>query len=196
MTVYLEDQAIDCRITKFLRKRRTAHRWSTAHHIVNGRISIGALRRLKDGRDTDGNIWYKREWDAGHNDDASASACKLIKSNAIELGSPGTVYAEEGYAADDPARLPNLRDIPISKHIFGLAIDILVDWSKLGGPWSDHAKDVVTKFGLVRPVDHEHWHFEIDPDTLLAITPYFVIPPHQVAGWVIHWSMRSRKKKE
>lgn len=193
MAVYLENNDISCRITKFIRRRETAHRWSTAHHIVNGRIKIGALRALKDGRDRDGNLWYKQDWDAGYDDKESASRCELIRINAIKLGSPQTVYSEEGYEPGDPARLPNLQDIPISKHVFGLAIDALVDWSKLGGPWSAFAREVVTKFGLVRPVYDEEWHFEVNPGTLLVITHYIIVPPHRVAGWLIHWVARNWK---
>ena len=195
MAVYLENNEIHCRITKFLRKRETAHRWSTAHHIVNGRIKIGALRKLKGGKDRDGNLWYSQEWDTGYDDEISASKCEPIKINAIKLGSPQTVYAEEGYEPEDEARLPNLQDIPISKHVFGLAIDIKVDWHKLGGPWGDHAQKVVTKFGLVRPVEYEEWHFELIPGTLLAINHYIVVPPHKIAVWLINWAARNWKRR-
>jgi len=174
MCLYLQSLGINCKITKFLRKKRTAHRWSTAHHIVFGKVSIGALRRLEDGRDRDGFQWYKPEWDDGSDDSTSANSIEEIRQNAITLGAPNTEYALEGYGSKDPARLPNLGDIPISKHVYGLAIDVLVDWSQFGGAWSQHARETVSQFGLIRPVPDEPWHFEIDQSR------YFVVGPHRI----------------
>ena len=50
----------------------------------------------------------------------------------------------------------------MSAHVYGLAIDLNVDWSKLNGPWSSDAKKVVKQFGLKRPFFDEPWHVEID----------------------------------
>jgi hypothetical protein len=185
LCVYLEQQGIRCRITKFLRKPKTAHRWSTAHHIVNGKITLEQLRRLDDGRDLDGNVWYKPEWDAGGDGSQSASASEPIKQNAIHQGPPHTVYSQEGYAPNDPARLPNLPDIPISKHVYGLAIDMTVEWERLGGAWGDYAQALVAQFGLARPVASESWHFELGARN-----------ESRVSAWqVARWAIRSRRKR-
>lgn len=182
---YLEQQGIRCRITKFLRKPRTAHRWSTAHHIVNGGITLEQLRRLEGGRDLDGNVWYKPEWDAGGDGGMSANTSEQIKQNAIQQGPPHTVYSEEGYAPNDPARLPNLPEVPISKHVYGLAVDMFVEWDRLGGAWSDSAQALVARFGLARPVASESWHFELGARNESRPSAL------QVARWVI----RSRRKR-
>jgi hypothetical protein len=44
-----------------LRSPKTAHRFSTAYHILHDFVSIEDLR--KTPIDADGNIWYKQEWD-------------------------------------------------------------------------------------------------------------------------------------
>jgi hypothetical protein len=186
LIVYLENQGVNCRIIKFFRKRKTAHRWSTAYQIFDGNISIGVLRSLQDGMDIDGNVWYRPEWDPGYDDYVSGNTSELIKRNAITLGPPKIVYAEEGYDPDDPHRLPNLKDIPVSKHVYGLAIDAFIEWSKLEGPCSDTAKGIVAKFGLVRPVDNESWHIEVDSEKLFAISPYLIVSPHRVFVWLIN----------
>jgi RHS repeat-associated protein len=44
-----------------LRSKETAHRWSTAYHILHDFVLIDDLR--KNRIDIDGNIWYRDEWD-------------------------------------------------------------------------------------------------------------------------------------
>jgi len=44
------------------RTTQTAHRWSTTYHILHDFVTIEDLR--KTPVDTDGNIWYKEEWDS------------------------------------------------------------------------------------------------------------------------------------
>ena len=143
-----------------------------------------ALRELENGKDEDGNLWYRREWDAGYADDERANASEPIKENAVHWGPTDTVYAEEGYAADDPRRRPNLTAIPISKHVYGLAIDVLIEWEKLGGPWSDRSRSLIAQFGLVRPFVDEAWHLELDTDGSI------VAPPHTVIIWAIRHALK------
>jgi hypothetical protein len=184
MCLYLEEQGIHCRITKFWRKPKTAHRWSTAHHIVTGKITLERLRQLEGGQDLDGNVWYRPEWDAGYDGSVSASVCQRIRQNAVHLGPPQTVYSEEGYPPNDPARLPNLPEIPISRHVYGLAIDMMVAWDGLDGAWSDRAASLVRQFGLARPVASESWHFELDARNGSNVSPF------QFARWVIQAQFR------
>jgi hypothetical protein len=159
---YLYKLGIECKLIQQYRSKKTAHRWSTAYQIVKGGVNLGDLRRLKNGMDADGNIWYEEGWDADGSDTECAAISKSILDNAIRLGQSKMHYAEEGYESDDPRRKPNTKSIPVSRHIYGLAIDIRIDWSQLGGPWSQKAEQIISEFGFRRPHRNEEWHFELD----------------------------------
>jgi hypothetical protein len=142
---HLETQGIHYTIAQQFRSKQGAHRWSTAYQIVTGNIPLETLRQLDGGRDRDGNIWYRKEWDAG-----------AIVENARSMQPPTHAYAEEGYEDSDPRRLPNLSTIPVSTHIRGQAIDILAEWDRV----SD-AERIISGLGLTRPYAAEPWHFEL-----------------------------------
>ncbi|KIH75481.1 hypothetical protein SAMN05660860_03251 [Geoalkalibacter ferrihydriticus] len=160
LILHLRGQGIPCWIQAHYRTPDRAHRWSTAYSVLSGKINVGDLRCLADGRDLDGNLWFKPEWAPGAGDRAPANEFAAIVANANELGPRKPVYAEEGYASTDPRRRPNLAEIPISKHITGRAIDLNVEWAALGGPWSAQADELIARYGLCRPVTSESWHVE------------------------------------
>jgi hypothetical protein len=155
-------------MTQHYRSRKIAHLWSTAYHIASGHITLGALRKLKNGKDKDGNIWYKSDWDDVGLDNECAKISKNILENAINK-SLKINYAEEGYESDSSYRAPNLASIPVSKHVNGKAIDLYIDWPQLGGAWSSEAEKIISMFGLIRPHKQEPWHFELDPNKKLQI---------------------------
>ena len=162
MSYYLRSRGIDCIVNAHYRSCRVAHRWSTAHSIVAGKITLEVLRQLPDGQDSDGNIWFRPEWDCDIADAMSAAVCPAIVENAVRLGPPKMAYAREGYRPLDPRRRPNAPAIPISAHVYGGAIDLNIIWAKLDGPWSNAANTLIQRFGLVRPYRDEPWHVEYD----------------------------------
>ena len=137
------------------RTTATAHRWSTAYHILHDFVSIEDLR--KTPKDLDGTTWYKEEWDIyyclyqntfidpqkrmmwiGYLDylikkNASDQAPEIQKSGRVRgyIYTPsGWVrdvnYALEGYPVGDPHRLPNASYPGVSKHVSGLAVDVSI----------------------------------------------------------------------
>ncbi len=162
-----------------------AHILSTGYHIREMQaVSINDLQRLKDGKDLDGNTWYKTEWEqfsaiGGIESATNKEILEKINENALSLvikegegyiGGGKINCAYEGYKAGDPHRQPNVFEVPISSHVTGQAIDLQgVEWDKLGGPWSDASKKFVASFGLTRPYSpeaktyciKEPWHFEL-----------------------------------
>jgi hypothetical protein len=186
MTLYLERRGVYARILQQRRAPSVAHRWSTADHIVSGDILLGALRSLEDGRDRDGNQWYRSEWDPGGRGGEAANASPALTENAVRLGNRRMSYAEEGYEPNDSRRRPNGPNVPVSKHVYGLAIDCRVDWDATGGPWSDASRALIENFGLLRPVPDEHWHFELDRSRSMAF------PLHRAATWIVLSKLRGR----
>jgi hypothetical protein len=177
-----------------MRTRQTAHVVSTAHHIYQrGGISLEDLRALPDGKDADGNVWYRKAWETVPTwggwgtprpatggeiwQEAQANAFALAKQQGEDFvkepwRGPATIScAYEGYDADNEGRKPNVREVPLSNHVVGKAIDLTIDWSKLGGDWSEEANEFVASFGLIRPFSpdsetyciKERWHFELGP---------------------------------
>lgn len=187
LSFYLRSRGVSCSINLHYRSAALAHRWSTAHAIAAGRISLGVLRALPGGRDLDGNRWYDRGWDtAGGHDGLAASTVPAVVANAVELGPPDMAFANEGYAADDPRRHPNVSDVMLSAHVTGRAIDLNVAWAALGGPWSDQACAIVRRFALRRPYADEPWHVETDA----AAAPGFSV--RDVACWYRAWRRNKR----
>jgi hypothetical protein len=177
LRVYLKRRGIYSAVNAHYRPRRLAHRWSTAYHLATGRLSLGALRQLPEGRDWDGTVWYQAAWDSGAPADTPASSVPALAANAAGLGSPNLNYAEEGYPPGDVRRMPNLWTVPVSRHVAGQALDLTVDWAQLGGPESEAAQTLVTRFGLTRPVSAETWHFE-------ARRPFGPgVSPLPILGW-------------
>jgi hypothetical protein len=150
-----------CDLNQQYRDRKSAHTWSTAYHIINGKITMGSLRKLTNGRDKDGNLWYTREWDNGVDDYEAANTASNILENAMTKAASNFSYAEEGYPPDSPYRLPNLTQIPVSKHVNGMAIDIDIDWDRIGGEDTQFLNNLLTSFGLKRPIKDEAWHLEL-----------------------------------
>ena len=163
----LAEQGIDVEITQSARNPQLAHQWSTAYNIFIGNISIDDLRL--NPIDMDGNVWFSEEWDNG-NDRVLE---RKVKVNAWEKGSQSCfvsfweicfgnnlIYALEGYSTGDPRRTPNISNVPISNHVFGLAVDL---------SWKDVEDSVIgetaAKHDLFRPLLYfkespENWHFE------------------------------------
>lgn len=164
LQAFLHKRDIQSDIKQHYRSRVLAHRWSTAYHIVNGGITMKDLRELENGRDQDGNLWYKKEWDTRGRDSDYANASKKIVVNAMKIGQAEVNFAEEGYACDHPFRRPNLSAIPVSRHVLGRAIDLQIDWAKMDGAWSSKAEAIISSFGLKRPYRDEPWHLELDRD--------------------------------
>ena len=175
------------------RTKRQAHRWSTAFHILIGDIPLKKLQEilppeLKDAdgkqkndksndevRDEDNNVWYRRGWSR---EDTEANARKLYDN-----GKNKKPPAFEGYDVKDERRAPNIPSNsinpnrpPLSKHVFGEAMDVGTFWNSSidggkGDEWSDLANATVEKFFLNRPLNRsdpygygedgvENWHYE------------------------------------
>lgn len=164
MSYHLRLRGVRCSMMLHYRDPRVAHRWSTAYAIMAGEIALATLRDLPEGRDADGNLWYRPEWEAAGAQGERAADCPDLLENAARLGPPNGNYAEEGYGPTDPRRWPNGPEVPVSRHIDGRAIDLWVDWAKLGGPWSEESLATVARFGLTRPYRHEEWHLELLED--------------------------------
>ena len=138
----------------------------------DGKVSVDKSGSVKD---LDGNIWAKK----GHfNFDDKNKAKSLnskwdtymdkISQSRVSKEEDGTVIkdwrkeaAAEGYNYDNPKRYP----MPLSggmrrsKHITGDAIDIN---SHSFTRRNDAINDLIAlRFGLIRPVGGEQWHFEI-----------------------------------
>ena len=157
----LKARGIFCSIHHQYRAPEKAHRHSTAYHIVTGKISVGHLRELASGCDLDGHLWLLPEWAEDLDDATPANQCAFIVRNASELEPESRRYAKEGYEKSDPKRAPNAADVPVSKHVYGLAIDLNVDWSKLDGDWGPKTNALIAQFGLCRPLKSESWHVEL-----------------------------------
>lgn len=157
----LDKLRVHCELKQQYRDRKTAHTWSTAYHIIQGKITIGSLRKLANGRDLDGTLWYSERWGNGVDDYEAANTASYILENAMKKAAPNSSYAEEGYPPDSDYRLPNLAVIPVSKHVSGMAIDVDVDWDRLGGAYTHLVHKLLTSFGLRRTKDDEAWHLEL-----------------------------------
>ena len=131
-----------------VREPKTAHLNSTAYHIRTGVVTMDALKALPEGKDQDGNLWYREGWTEAD-----------VKANALSVWDGEVAY--EGYGATDPKRLPNAPEVPVSTHCTGEAMDVTIPWRD-GDGWHKEARELVTRFGLVRPIDpDERWHFEL-----------------------------------
>lgn len=173
-----------------VRQSATAHRWSTAYHIchymkpfVAHRRSkateavhlarrkqiLDNLRALDDGCDTGGHRWY------GRRTEAEWSASKLIQANSefLKKERVGGVAAE-GYDRECVRRLPNIREIGVSNHLHGNAMDVRIPWKPGRGETLRRNADgveirggdlevnrLIARLGLWRPIEKEPWHFEL-----------------------------------
>ena len=159
-------------ITVGYRDPKTAHRVSTAFHIIHDFIADSDLE--KTSVDLDGTIWYKDEWKYLFPDCDKVNIVSnwlkdlRIKQNASAQISPdyynskyyvwdgifrikSSAYALEGYASGDPRRLPNSNNPPISKHVLGLAVDIGNGFSNPNLQWSSEIDSIAMKYDLIRP---------------------------------------------
>lgn len=159
---HLNQIEIQCQVNQHFRDRATAHRWSTAYQIGLGTISIGVLRQLPNGRDRNGTLWLHPSWDKPDlTDNTPANIVEALRAHAKDRGPKSEAYAAEGYFPGDPRRAPNLTSIPISPHIYGLAIDLRISWESFNGPWTADARELVARFALTRPIPEEPWHFTL-----------------------------------
>ncbi len=190
MVLALKAKGIKFKTINDVRPKTTAHILSTGHHIrEKGAVPLGDLQALKDGKDLDGNTWFKEEWkqvstllglgapraatDAEMLDKAKANAFELAQSKGADFVAGGHIScAYEGYEPADAHRRPNVLGVPVSSHVTGHAIDLSgIEWGKLGGEWSAEATQFVAGFGLTRPFSpdaktyciKEPWHFELAP---------------------------------
>jgi len=155
-----------------MRSKKEAHKWSTAWHIRNNRISLSKLKGLKDGKDEDGILWYDKAADNVYKESKGeggekpkkvldeAETMKKIQTRA--RGYWKGAYAAEGYKKGDSKRNPNGNGANVSNHTIGEAIDISLKY-KINA--FDPIIDALSlAFGLYRPVKEgsqaESWHFE------------------------------------
>ncbi|MCB0594934.1 MAG: hypothetical protein H6557_34355 [Lewinellaceae bacterium] len=130
------------------RSKIKAHRWSTAYHIRQGEVPLSNLQALDEGMDLDGNLWYKEGW-----------TWDQIVENAENYW--GGKLAHEGYKPGTAERLPNIDAVPVSNHCLEKsALDASIRWRN-GDGWHAEAIQLVSRFGLARPISTEHWHFEL-----------------------------------
>ena len=180
---YLIDNDIvvgDIYMTQGMRSPKKAHRWSTAWNIRQERVPLKNLQDLENGKDKDGNVWYKTEWEHGLKKDSkgefTAASRKMlwrrIKKNARTYWT-GSIAAE-GYELKDPKIKPNVHK-KVSNHCTGQAMDISIPWKPgaqvrlrtktgriINGQNTDAmANALVAAFGLSRPVRSEKWHFQL-----------------------------------
>jgi RHS repeat-associated protein len=199
---YLIDNTSDAdHIKAAHRYAKDAHTYSTAYHILHDFVSIEDLR--KTPIDSDGNVWYKEEWDAFYcagkyptgpwQFSSLVYLDYLVKKNASEKGADhirgrnpfkkyiftpfGSIadvtYAMEGYRSGDPERLPNSSLPGISKHVYGLAVDISIDVeAKFTDIGYTEVDQIASEYHLRRPYNQddyvpytddetrEWWHFE------------------------------------
>jgi RHS repeat-associated protein len=180
------------RIVTQRRRPDVAHRFSTTYFILSGEIPYELFKWYSgDIRDEDGNIWFLDEWrnECAHYPDPDICLKAYIYENASE-NSPDTVrgpvhidwdhlkewhshaYAEEGYNVGDARRFPNITNVKVSKHVFGLAIDVAFRVTGyVKDAWDPQINAVVENHGLSRPFNQEladlgfipepeAWHFE------------------------------------
>jgi hypothetical protein len=139
----------DISYSEGMRTPSKAHKWSTAYYIRQGVITQDRLEALPEGKDLDGNLWWKAGW----------SQAEAIR-NAESIWSGARAY--EGYKPGDPRRLPNLDTTNSSQHCIGEAVDVKIRWRN-GDGWHAEANALVDSFGLHRPEAGEPWHFELKP---------------------------------
>ncbi|HEX7835922.1 MAG TPA: hypothetical protein VF469_00590, partial [Kofleriaceae bacterium] len=152
-----------------MRSPHDAHFMCVRYEIAkNGmqNVSMENLKKLKDGRDADGNKWYEPGWSK---DQVIAHAESLYSK-----GSKGAVAAA-GYNFGDPRRAPlDIGGGPgVSRHCSGHAVDVDIPWRSEKDP--EHTSDVWAweqvyhQFGLTRPLHkdrggkkstQESWHIE------------------------------------
>jgi hypothetical protein len=130
-----------------VRSPAVAHRWSTAWSIRNNLVPLVDLQALPEGRDLDGNLWYQPGWTMN---DAIQNATTIW--NGAE--------AAGGYPLGDPRRAPNTHP-GVSRHTTGNAMDVTIPWANGGGLDDPVANNLISQFGLSRPVAGEPWHFEL-----------------------------------
>ena len=164
------------------------HSWKMNEHISTIKTNIiemynkelkpnGEVCVDKNGtvKDLDGNIWAKKE----HfkiDDKGKATELKdtwdtymdTISQSRVTKNDDKTIkkdwrleHAAEGYDYNDERRypMPEDRGHGRSKHITGDAIDINYgSFTKMNDAMNDL---IALRFGLIRPVSGEQWHFEI-----------------------------------
>lgn len=150
-----------------MRSLANAHALCVSWEIQFGeRVTLEALRALPDGKDRDGNLWYREGW-----------TWEQIKANANAIRArTQDATASEGYPPGDPRRLPVDDTRDVSRHCSGGAIDVTIPWRVSGKDAGSNATDVwgwpeiYTQFGLRRPVSSEAWHVQAT-STQLAPDP-------------------------
>ncbi len=201
---YLIQTADENHISAGKRSPEEAHRWSTAFHILHDIVSVEDLRKTSKDLDNNVWYKQEWDVLFCLSQDLRLDPAKrlqwmgyldyLVKKNAsdqaedIQMGGRlsgyiftpfGLVrdvnYAAEGYEVGDPNRLPNSSYPQVSKHVYGLAVDISMGilqdeaWKQLGYTEIDKIADA---HGLQRPLNTpdyvnytnaefaEWWHFE------------------------------------
>jgi len=170
-------------ITAGGRTPAAAHKFSTAYDIIHNHISLEALQETPV--DADGNVWYPHSLptDLTCLSEYQLIALEtLVKSNASYISRdtqnrtlictqygcfPDVSFALEGYPRGDPRRRPNTDRWPVSKHVYGLAVDVGDNWATTEY-WKPEVDAIANEFDLnrpyfpgniVEPID-EYWHFE------------------------------------
>ena len=160
----------DIVIGEGMRDPRHAHWMSVRFWIARGGMKMidrSLFAKLKDGKDEDGNLWYKPGWT---DDQIIANAEKLYAG-----GGTGKVAAE-GYNFGDSRRAPMRLESGqgVSAHCSGHAVDVGIPWRDKNNPSSKAPdlwgwEEIYHQFGLTRPLHkdkggdskmQEHWHVE------------------------------------
>jgi hypothetical protein len=150
----------DIAITSGMRDPKRAHVLCVAYGIHRDRIPLEALRALKDGRDSDNNLWYQEGWNGAQ-----------IKDNALKNRGGKITAAAAGYERGHPSRTPLASQAGpgVSRHCTGHAIDVRIPWRSADGRGTDvwAWENIYHQFGLTRPLhrdrvkkDAEEWHIE------------------------------------
>jgi hypothetical protein len=165
------------------RSEKKAHIWAIQHVVLGGKKATSASHikenlikiyndETVDGgkkdassniKDSDGNIWAKKEHFITDKDGKATDIDKTLWHKHIKSFGTRTysVLTAEGYNRGDKRRFPlSPNDSPgRSKHITGDAIDIN---TKGFINRNDTKIDIIALyFGLSRPVPGEQWHFEV-----------------------------------
>jgi len=116
-----------------MRSPGQAHVLSTAYHIGQGMVPLEKLQALPAGRDRDGNVWYKKEWETTRGGKKATPRQIMAKARAnAKAKFPKQRQAAEGYRIGDPGREPNTFKGGVTLHATGRAIDATFwwDWTK------------------------------------------------------------------
>jgi hypothetical protein len=154
----------DIEINSGMRSLKQAQTMCVAYEILEmetrKNITMEALQKLPDGKDSDGVVWYQK---GDTMEDVQKRASQHTKGH----------IAAAGYTHGDPRRAPlGINSGPgVSRHCTGHAVDVTIPWRSADGSGTDvwAWEHVYHQFGLTRPLHkdrgvakslQENWHIE------------------------------------